>query len=524
MAKRLFLLLCCFPLVVMLSAQEPPTPDKIYGDLFIDVQMQRVFPDGKTFVDCIPKRKPSDIMYDYGMQKGPNFNLKKFVEDNFELPSSASGGYVTNKQEDVVAHINSLWTVLKRNPDKPVEGSSLLALPYPYIVPGGRFREIYYWDSYFTMLGLKESGRTDMIENMIKNFAYLIDTYGHIPNGNRTYYLSRSQPPFFSAMVALLATIKGDSVYAEFLPAMEKEYRFWMEGADKLKPGQAFRRVVRLKDGAILNRYFDDYAQPRQESYREDVLTAEKSTRNKAEMYENLRAAAESGIDFSSRWFQDRNRLTTIETIDLIPVDLNALLYQLETAISRGREIVGDDSAAQIFMTKAHERSLNIDKYFWNKDLSFFTDYNLVTQKQSSSINPAGLYPFCFLNEHPDYMSFLGEKVAAVVKEKLLKPGGFVTSEYATGQQWDAPNGWAPLEWMMIWGLDRCGQKDLAREAAHRWITLNVRAYQQTGKLTEKYNVADITKEAGGGEYADQDGFGWTNGVLLHLIKIYGMN
>jgi alpha,alpha-trehalase len=274
----------------------------------------------------------------------------------------------------------------------------------------------------------------------------------------------------------------------------------------------------------VLNRYFDDYPQPRQESYREDVLTAEKSGRNKTEMYQNLRAAAESGIDFSSRWFQDRSRLITIETTDILPVDLNSLLYQLETAISRGREIVGDDSTARIFLGKARERSLNIDKYFWNNQLSYFTDYNLVTQRQSSSINPAGLYPFCFLNEHPDYMSFLGEKVAAVLKQKLLKPGGFVTSEFATGQQWDAPNGWAPLEWMMIWGLDRCGQKDLAREAASRWIKLNVKTYKHTGKLTEKYNVADITKEAGGGEYADQDGFGWTNGVLLHLIKIYGMN
>jgi alpha,alpha-trehalase len=486
--------------------------------------MQRIFPDGKTFVDCIPKRKPSDIMYDYGLAKGPNFNLKKFVEENFDLPPAPMGGYTSNKNEDVVTHINKLWSVLKRSPDKPVEGSSLLPLPYPYIVPGGRFREIYYWDSYFTMLGLKESGENEMIDNMVRNFAYLIDTYGHIPNGNRTYYLSRSQPPFFSVMVELLASLQGDSVYAKFLPEMEKEYQFWMDGADILKPGQQFHRVAKLKDGSILNRYFDDYPQPRQESYREDVLTAEKSGKNKEETYVNLRAGAESGIDFGSRWFADKNRLTSIETTDILPVDLNALLYHLEITISKGRQIIGDDSTARIFRSKAKDRSFNIDKYFWNKHESFYTDYNLVKQKQNNNITPAGLYPFCFLNEHPDYLSFLGEKVAAVLKEKLLKPGGLATSEYSTGQQWDAPNGWPPLEWMMIWGLDRCGQKDLAQEVAHRWINLNIKVYKQTGKLMEKYNVEDLNQEAGGGEYAGQDGFGWTNGVLLHLIKIYGEN
>ena len=522
--RRIFSTFLLFLFFLNSWSQQPPAPDKIYGDLFVEVQMQRVFPDGKTFVDCIPKRKPADIMYDYGLQKGPNFNLKKFVEDNFELPTSATENYKTDPNEDVVTHIKNLWTVLKRNPDKVVEGSSLLPLPYPYIVPGGRFREVYYWDSYFTMLGLMESGEIDMIDNMVKNFAYLIETYGHIPNGNRTYYLGRSQPPFFSAMVALLASVRGDSIYQEFLPAMEKEYQFWMDGSDKLKPDQAFRRVVKLKDGTILNRYWDDSIVPRQESWREDVITAEKSGRNKLEMYQHLRAAAESGIDFSSRWFADKKSILTIRTTDILPVDLNALMYHLESAIAKAKLINGDEAGSKEFKDKAVQRGENMDKYFWNKQQSFYTDYDFKLQKQNANITPAGLYPFCFINEHPDYMSFLGKKVATVLRAKLLKPGGLVTSEYATGEQWDAPNGWAPLEWMMIWGLDRCGQKDLAMDVAERWVKLNIKVYKQTGKLMEKYNVADINKEAGGGEYAGQDGFGWTNGVLLHLIRMYGIS
>ncbi len=414
-------------------------PDKIYGKLFVDVQMDQVFPDGKTFVDCVPKRKPADIVADYEAQRATaGFDLKKFVTDNFELPVNPAEAYKTNMSEDVVTHIKNLWAVLKRIPDKVVEGSSLLPLPNPYIVPGGRFREVYYWDSYFTMLGLKESGETGMIENIVKNFAFLIENYGHIPNGNRTYYLGRSQPPFFSVMVELLASLKGDSIYQEFLPAMEKEYEFWMDGADRLKPGQAYRRVVRLNNGDMLNRYWDDATVPRQESWREDVLTAQKSGREKLEMYQNLRAAAESGIDFSSRWFSDYRNLTTIRTTDMVPPDLNALLYHLEWAISKAK-LMNKDSAAGEFRQKAIHRGELIQKYCWNKSVNFYTDYNFKAGKQSTHINPGGMYPFCFINENPDYLSFLGTKVASVIRAKLLKPGGIVTTEFNTGSNGTLP-------------------------------------------------------------------------------------
>src|SRR5687767_4125889 len=330
----LFFLLCWQ--VACTIAQAPlATPDKIYGELFRDVQMSKVFADGKTFVDCVPKRSPKNIVADYNEQKGnAQFNLKQFVQENFELPQTPQLNYIT-REKDVVMHIKNLWGVLRRDPDTVVIGSSLLPLPYPYIVPGGRFREVYYWDSYFTMLGLKASGEIEMIENMVKNFAYMIETYGHIPNGNRSYYLSRSQPPFFAMMVELLADTKGDSVYLTFLPALEKEHQFWMEGASTLKTGTAYKRVVKLNDSTILNRYWDDYAAPRQESYKEDVETAQQSGRDKNDMYIHLRAGAESGIDFCSRWFRDKKNLTSIRVTDFIPPDLNSLLYRLETVLAK---------------------------------------------------------------------------------------------------------------------------------------------------------------------------------------------
>jgi alpha,alpha-trehalase len=526
-----------FPVITLLiglqsSAQRVLTPDQIYGALFKDVQMARIFPDGKTFVDCVPRRNPRDIVKDYlAVKNKPSikFSLKLFVEENFELPPPPPALNYIQQEKDVVMHIKNLWSVLKRSADKasPVGGGlegagSLLPLSYPYIVPGGRFREIYYWDSYFTMLGLKESGEVEMIENMIKNFAYLIETYGHIPNGNRSYYIGRSQPPFFAAMVQLLASTKGDNVYASYLPALEKEYKFWMDGAAKLKPGQTYRRVVKLNDGSILNRYWDDSNVPRQESYREDVEVTLKSKRNYLEMYKHLRAGAESGIDFSSRWFGDGKNISSIQTTNIIPVDLNSLLYNLEITLSKANLVSGHDSLANEFRKRANRRSVAIDKYCWNAKLDFYTDYNFKTQRILGNITPAGMYPFCFFESKPDYLSLLAKKAAEAIKTKLLKDGGIAASENKTGQQWDSPNGWAPLQWMTIWGLDRCGQKELANEIALRWIKLNNDVYQRTGKLMEKYNVVDIHLEAGGGEYPGQDGFGWTNGVLLALIAKYG--
>jgi alpha,alpha-trehalase len=524
--KKFVSILLAFFVVLTISAQrQVRTPAEIYGELFTDVQMRHVFPDSKTFADCIPKRDPKEIVKDYlAMKNNPaiHFKLDEFVTGNFDLPKPPQANYTT-KEKDVVEHIKNLWNVLKRDADTAINGSSLLPLPYPYIVPGGRFGEIYYWDSYFTMLGLKESGRSDMIENMVKNFAFLIDTYGHIPNGNRSYYISRSQPPFFSLMVELLASIKGDDVYTTYLPEMQKEYDFWMDGASQLKSGHAYRRVVKLKDGTLLNRYWDDAATPRPEGFKEDVAVAEHSGRDKKEMYRNLRAGAESGIDFSSRWFADKKNISTIGVIDFIPVDLNALMVHLEQMLGKAKKLKNDLTGASQMNRKASKREAAINKYCWNKELNYYTDYNFRKGEKSTVITPAGMYPFCIMTVTPS----LKQKCAlatAMLKKKLLQPGGIQTTENKTGQQWDAPNGWPPLEWMTIWGLDRCGQSDLARDIATRWVRLNSDVFNRTGKLMEKYNVVDTNLLGGGGEYPGQDGFGWTNGVLLALINKYHLH
>ncbi len=525
MLKKLELLFifCCTTSVMM--SQTILTPDKIYGKLFHDVQMARIFPDGKTFVDCIPKKSPAEIVSDYlRIISNPavRFSLKLFVEQNFMLPKEPPLNVISG-EKDIVMHMKNLWSVLKRAPDKQTEGSSLVPLPYPYIVPGERFREIHYWDAYFIMLGLQRTDN-DMIENMIKNFAWLIDTIGHIPNGNRSYYLSRSQAPFFSLMVELLASLKGDEIYIHYLPQLEKEYAYWMEGASTIKFGLPIKRLVKLKDGAMLNRYWDDLDIPRQESYYEDFsLAASKETVKRGLIYRNLRAAAASGWDLSSRWFADKKNIQTIQTTSIIPVDLNCLMYKLELVIARAQQLNNADSVAEIFRKKASTRLAAIDKYCWSKPINFYTDYNFITKKQTNQVTAAGMYPFCFFEEKPDFMSLLAKQAAEVIRTKLLKASGIVATEFNTGQQWDAPNGWAPLQWMVIWGLDRSGQKELAADIAQRWIKLNVEVFNQSGKLMEKYNVTDSKVAAGGGEYPGLDGFGWTSGILLKLISIYGL-
>ena len=498
----------------------PKSPDLLYGELFTEVQLSRIFPDGKTFVDAVPKMSPDEILKAYREAKknqALKFSLTQFVRNYFELPDSAAGTYRSNPNHTITAHIQDLWKVLRRQPDSAVAGSSLLALPNPYIVPGGRFREIYYWDSYFTMLGLKESREFEIMENMLDNFAFLINTYGHIPNGNRSYYLSRSQPPFFFMMVELLATVKGDQVLTQYLPALEKEYQYWMEGVASLKKGQAFKRLVHLPDGSLLNRYWDDAATPRPESYREDIETANRSTRPKANVYAHLRAGAASGWDFSSRWLADGKTLATIETINIIPVDLNSLLVGFEKVLARAYKIASNDSLTGVFETAAETRQQAIEKYCWSRELKFYTDYNFKKQALTKQITAAGLFPFVFFSHKQGYLSVVARQAATVVQEQLLQPGGLLTTTQTTGEQWDAPNGWAPLQWMAVRGLARSGQIGLAKEIAQRWTGLNEKVYKETGKLMEKYNVVDLTKSAGGGEYAAQDGFGWTNGVYLAL-------
>ncbi|MDA8504315.1 alpha,alpha-trehalase [Citrobacter sp. Awk 2] len=498
-------------------AATPSPPDILLGPLFNDVQTAKLFPDQKTFADAVPNSDPLMILADYRMQKNQSgFDLRHFVEVNFTLPKEGEK-YVPPAGQSLREHIDGLWPVLTRSTTDVEKWDSLLPLPEPYVVPGGRFREIYYWDSYFTMLGLAESDRWDKVSDMVANFAYEIDSWGHIPNGNRSYYLSRSQPPFFAFMVELLAQHDGNEALKKYLPQMQKEYSYWMEGGEALQPGQQHKRVVKLADGTLLNRYWDDRDTPRPESWVEDIATAKSNPNRPAtEIYRDLRSAAASGWDFSSRWMDNPNQLSTLRTTSIVPVDLNALLYKMEKMIALASKAAGDDAKAAQYEGFANARQKGIETWLWNDKEGWYADYDLKSHKVRNQLTAAALFPLFVNAAAKDRAS----KVAAATQAHLLQPGGLATTSVKSGQQWDAPNGWAPLQWVATSGLQNYGQNDVAMDVTWRFLTNVQHTYDREKKLVEKYDVSSTGTGGGGGEYPLQDGFGWTNGVTLKMLDL----
>lgn len=502
---------------VAVGAALPPSPDKLYGDLFVAVQTAQVYPDQKTFVDALPKAAPAVIVQAYQVQRSvPGFSLKAFVDQYFTPPVDTPVTPPTG--QSLRAHINWLWPALTRTTTTAPDNSSLIPLPKPYVVPGGRFREGYYWDTYFTMLGLQEAGREDLVDNMLDNFAYAIDQFGHIPNGNRTYYLSRSQPPFFALMVELAAQQEGDAALKRYLPQLRKEYAYWMRGAATTPAGKANNNVVVMRDGAMLNRYWDDQDTPRPESYLQDVTTAQQTPGRPAnEIWRDLRAAAESGWDFSSRWFGDNATLGSIRTTSIVPVDLNSLMFQLEKTIARGCTAARDFACTVEYSVRAGKRAIAIERYLWHP-AGYYADYDWQLGRIRDNRSAAMTYPLFVGAARPD-------RAWATLwwtQQALLQVGGLSTTTFKTGQQWDAPNGWAPLQWIALRGAQRYGWQPLAQAIGERFLGSVEQLYASQQKLVEKYIVDGTGTGGGGGEYPLQDGFGWTNGVTLKLLDVYG--
>ncbi len=488
-------------------------------ELFTDLHRAKIFPDGKDIYDAVLKSSPEHVLSRYRQQKDSDgFDLLAFFHAHFEKAPQRESHYKSDTSLPVTVHIERLWEVLTRQPDATDNYSSLIRLPHPYVVPGGRFNEIYYWDSYFTMLGLRVSGKTDMIENMIANFAWLIGQYGFIPNGNRSYFLGRSQPPFFALMISLLAEEKGELVFIKYLPSLEKEYQFWMDGSNQLSsvPGNAIKRVVGYSEGKTLNRYFDNFPFPRTEMYTDDIELIEQHGGQADKMLLNIRAACESGWDFSSRWCSVPDDLATIHTTDILPVDLNCLLYFLEKTIAKAHGLNGDMERNGHYQSLADERKARINEVFWNDETSFYLDYDFVKKAQTGALSLAGVFPLFFNIAD----AAQARHCAKMISAKFLHDGGLATTTFESGQQWDAPNGWAPLQWIAVQGLRNYGFDTLAETIKERWVNLNTKVYKNTGKLLEKYNVVNTNIKSGGGEYPVQDGFGWTNGVLREMLKL----
>ncbi|MEJ1221907.1 alpha,alpha-trehalase TreF [Sediminicola sp. 1XM1-17] len=483
------------------------------SQLFKDVQLNNVFKDSKTFVDLVPDRSYQELISLYEQEKIKNdFKLEDFVNSHFSDQFNIGGQFETDTTKNMYQHISHIWGMLTRAPDKAKVHASLIPLPKAYVVPGGRFREIYYWDSYFTIEGLLADKKETLAANMVDNFSHLIDTLGFIPNGTRNYYLSRSQPPFYTLMVTSL-TDGNDQQFLEYLPYIEKEYHFWMDGESVINPGEMSKHAVKTTKGTVLNRYWDKRDSPRQESYKEDVHLASQfnTEAEKKNLYSNLRAGAESGWDFSSRWYGEPDNFGSITTTTIAPVDLNCLLFYMEDQLARGYQLKGVAEKAEAYAKKAEARKKAIQDLFWSNKTSYFMDLDLPQATVRDQLTLAGAFPL-FFNLATDDQAL---KVKEHFMNDFLKDGGLLTTLEHSGQQWDAPNGWAPLQWIAVKGLLNYGYQQEAKEIMVRWLELNEKVYANTGKMMEKYNVEDVTLLSGGGEYDLQDGFGWTNGVAL---------
>jgi alpha,alpha-trehalase len=482
------------------------TPASLYGALFARVQECGILADGKTFVDAVPRRPAAAILADFAALDPCDAALRQFLTANFELPAAVDPFVPGPRKRPLRAHIRAMWPALARDAVVPPADSSALAIGHRHVVPGGRFRELYYWDSYFTMLGLMRDGQHDLASDLVDAMTDLIERYGYMPNGTRSYYCGRSQPPVYYLMVALLDD-RRSHIAARRLAAMKREYGWWMAGERDLPRGAQASRVARLADDSLLNRYWDPQTTPRDESWREDVATARESVRDAADVHRDLRAGAESGWDFSSRWLGG-NTLSSIRTTAIAPVDLNALLYGLECAIA-----ASDDADGPSYRTRADRRRVAMSTHLWNADVGYFADYDLEANRVRSQPTAAMLAPL-FVGLATEQQA---RTTAHFTRNALLAPGGLRTTLVDSGEQWDSPNGWAPLQWIAVTGLRHYGHDRLAQEIAERWIATVDATYRDTGLLYEKYDVENATIGRGG-EYVAQIGFGWTNGVTAALI------
>jgi len=492
------------------------------SDLFRDVQMAQLFPDSKTFADATVKTSLVEVVKAYQVElercekAEETIDLMGFVKRHFTMPTSlnpAANEAFTTASE----YIEYMWDVLTRDPDTQHK-DSLIALTRPYIVPGGRFREIYYWDSYFTALGLLDSGRTELAINMLENFVDILNEVGCIPNGNRAYYYSRSQPPMLALFFNLLKPYLSNAQTQYVIEGLKKEYAFWMKGSadfavlNEDKQTQSSLRVVQMPCNTLLNRYFDTEATPRPESYCEDIETAEHNGANKNAFYQHIRAACESGWDFSSRWLQQPDNLASIRTTEIVPVDLNCLLYTLEDTLAN----VSSGSDEVFYKKAAKSRAKAINTYLYSEEKGGYFDYHYPSNSQTNVISAAMTVPL-FVKIATDAQA---TSVKNTVCENLLKAGGIVTTTQNTPQQWDAPNGWAPLQYFTVQGFLNYGFSDSAIDIMKRFNHTIDSTFAQSGVLLEKYNVCEPALKAGGGEYDVQLGFGWTNGVYTRFTTL----
>ncbi|KAM7222162.1 glycoside hydrolase family 37 protein [Rhypophila decipiens] len=583
------------------------------GEILKAIELAQPFSDSKTFVDMPTKLPLDQVIANFQKLSKPvrnNTELHAFLLANFEpagtelkpVPASqlkTNATFLNKIQDPAIREFSEavikIWPELTRNYESSVSCSgcvnSYIPVNRTFVVAGGRFREPYYWDSYWIAEGLVRTGGSfvQITKNIIENFLDFVEEIGFVPNGARIYYKNRSQPPLLTQMVRLYVEHTRDtSILKRALPLLIKEYEFWSNNRTVEVKGRNGKTYT-------LNRYHVDNNQPRPESYREDWITANNQSyyaqsgiiypetvalndSQKAILYSNLASGAESGWDYGTRWISRPHDaaddvyfpLRSLNTRELIPVDLNSILYWNEVTIAGFLRRTNKSAEADQWQKRAAARSEALYNVMWNATLWSFFDYNLTSSAQNiyvpadpdattaeQSTAPEGrqvlfhvaqLFPFwtgaapAHLKNNPLAVKRAYSRVADMLNRK---GGAIPASNFFTGQQWDEPNVWPPLQHALMDGLlktpptfgkedpDYIDVQNLALKLGQRYLDSTFCTWRSTGGATsvtpklagldeqangimfEKYSDNSTNAAGAGGEYEVVEGFGWTNGVLL---------
>jgi alpha,alpha-trehalase len=404
----------------------------------------------------------------------------------------------------------------------------LLYLPQPYVVPGGRFNEMYGWDSYFIVRGLLRDGLATEARNVVDDFLYEVRNYGKVLNANRSYYLTRSQPPFLTEMVWAVYRRTHEREWLEdALPAIETYYRYWTS-QPHLTPATGLSRYFDLGDGPApeviaserdphgrthydrVHEYFRKHHAGQYDitpyyDARTDQLTPL--------FYKGDRAMRESGFDPSGRFGP-----FSVDIIDYNPVCLNSLLYLMEVQTAELlREAPALAHEAVEWDKRAREREAAINRLMWNDHDGLYEDYDFAHAKTRH-------YPF-LTTFYPLWAGIASPEQAKRVVDNLPlfeRAGGLETSTHDSGDQWDAPFGWAPLQLIAVEGLRKYGFEKEADRISEKFLSMVAEQYRKEGTILEKYDVlrrsAELNREIRFGYRTNEAGFGWTNAVFTNLL------
>ncbi len=528
---------CCFGQAAVKQkapAVPPAAPHQQIGDYIREGwnTLSRSMSECKSVVD--PKVKTVPVMYlPFGMETPPSV--------------IAMEGECHVEVRHLPRAIHHLGEVMPR--ELPVEG--LLYLPNQYVVPGGRFNEMYGWDSYFILLGLEHDGRTDLARGMVENFFFEIENYGAILNANRTYFFTRSQPPFLTSMIREVyqhpaAGAQPDKVWlAKAYSYAQRDYALWVSGPHRAGD-TGLARYDDLGAGPVPemaddSNYYPDVirwllahpgdhpeylvnssdhpnaAEARGLALESCDINLSKvcaaavvdGHRLSAAYYKGDRAMRESGFDTSFRFGPFSG-----STSNFAPVCLNSLLYKYERDMADFAGLLGKRAEAEEWTRRAEARGAAINKYLWDPASGIYLDYDFTTGERST-------YRF-LTTYYPLWSGAASAEQAASVEKKLSlfeADGGLQTSDYQSGVQWDAPFGWAPITWLAVSGLKRYGFDQDAVRISNKFRATVADNFERDGTIREKYNVVSgsANVQVAAGYKSNVVGFGWTNAVYLKM-------